>query len=85
MMRPVAGEVKMNRAESSEPKAGHKMPAAAGKSASSEAGGMGSANMSGAFSSAVSELKSQHPHAHYEHGPHHGTQTHIRHQRTVVK
>lgn len=80
MMKPVAKEAKMNKAEAAEPKSGHDRPAASGKMASSDAGSMDSANMAGAFSGAVAELKSQHPHAHYEHGPHHGTTAHIRHK-----
>ena len=80
MMKPVAKEAKMNKAEAKEPKSGHDKPAASGKSASMDTGEMKSANMTGAFSDAVAELKSQHPHEHYEHGPHHGTTDHIRHK-----
>lgn len=80
MMKPVAKEAKMNKAEAHEPKSGHDAPAARGKGPSADAGAMGMANMAGAFSGAVAELKSQHPHEHYEHGPHHGTTDHIRHK-----
>ncbi len=79
-MKPVAGEAKMNKAEAHQPKSGHKAPASSGKSTSSDAGSMASANMAGAFSGAVAELKAQHPIAHYDHGPHHGTDHHIRHE-----
>lgn len=80
MMKPVAKEAKMNKAEAAEPKSGHDRPAGAGKAPSSDVGEMGRANMAGAFSDAVAELKSQHPHEHYDHGPHHGTTHHIRHK-----
>lgn len=79
-MKPVAKEAKMNKAEAKEPKSGHDAPAGAGKGESADAGGMKSANMAGAFSSAVAELHAQHPHAHHDHGPHHGTTTHQRHK-----
>jgi hypothetical protein len=29
---------------------------------------------------AISELKSQHPHGHMDHGPHHGDMSHVRHK-----
>lgn len=80
MMKPVAKEAKMNKAEAHQPKSGHDKPAASGKGASMDAGSMGEANMAGAFSGAVAELHAQHPHAHYDHGPHHGTTTHQRHK-----
>ncbi len=80
MMKPVAKEAKMNKAEAHNPKGGHDKPAASGKGASADAGKMGSANMTGAFSGAVAELNAQHPHPHHDHGPHHGTTTHIRHK-----
>lgn len=79
-MKPVAKEAKMNKAEAHNPRSGHDAPAARGKSPSGDAGSMGSANMAGAFSGAVAELKSQHPIAHYDHGPHHGTDHHKRHK-----
>jgi len=34
----------------------------------------------GGLSGAVAELKTQHPIEHYDHGPHHGTSSHIRHE-----
>lgn len=79
-MKPVAKAAKINSAAASEPKSGHRAPAAGGKSPSGDAGSMGGADMSGAFSGAVAELHSQHPHAHYDHGPHHGTTAHQRHK-----
>ena len=79
-MKPVAKEAKINKAESYEPKSGHNKPAGSGKGASMDTGDMGKANMAGAFSNAVAELHAQHPHAHYDHGPHHGTTHHIRHK-----
>lgn len=40
----------------------------------------GSAAEAGGLKGAVNELRSQHPHAYDDHGPHHGTTTHIRHE-----
>lgn len=88
-MKPVMGkEVKMNRAESMEPKSGHKAPAAS--HGGSEVGGESKADMKGALGGspedknplrgATRELHSQHPHEYHEHGPHHGTRDHIRHE-----
>ena len=85
MMKPVAGEAKMNKAEKHEPKSGHSPAARA-----SGVGGESRANMKGAqegnptdgmkghLGHAVSELKSQHPIEHHDHGPHHGTDHHVR-------
>lgn len=87
-MKPVAGEAKMNRAEEHEPKSGHSRPAAA--KGGSEVGGETKANMRGALEGnptdgmkghlghAMDELHSQHPIEHHDHGPHHGTDHHIR-------
>ncbi len=83
MMKPVAGEAKMNTGEAREPKSGHAKPAPA-----ASPGGEKKADMKGAIggsptdglSGAVSELKRQHPIAHHDHGPHHGTDHHIRHE-----
>lgn len=36
--------------------------------------------MKGHLGHAVAELHKQHPHKHNDHGPHHGTTTHIRHE-----
>lgn len=93
MMKPVAGEAKMNKAEAREPKGGHDRPAAS--RGGSEVGGEKKANMRGALegsptdgghvghtglSHAVHELKEQHPLEYHDHGPHHGTDHHIRHE-----
>ena len=94
MMKPVAGEAKMNRAEEHEPHSGHKRPAAS--RGGSEVGGESKANMKGALggeptdggshvghthlSHAMKELHEQHPIEHHDHGPHHGTSHHIRHE-----
>lgn len=76
MMKPVAGEAKMNKAEGHEPKSGHSAPAPA-----AGVGGEGKANTSGAgIGGASAELRKQHPIAHHDHGPHHGTTHHIRHE-----
>lgn len=77
-MKPVAGEAKMNRASAAEPKSGHAAPAAA--KGGSQVGNETHANMAGALGGAVAELRSQHPIAHHDHGPHHGNSHHVRHQ-----
>lgn len=43
---------------------------------------MGGSVMAGdsGISGAVGELNSQHPHQYHDHGPHHGTTDHVRHQ-----
>lgn len=89
MMKPVAGEMKMNKAEAHQPKSGHKAPAGA-KGMGSDVGGEIKANMKGAMDGnptdgghlrgAMRELHMQHPHAHHDHGPHHGGTEHIRHE-----
>lgn len=80
MMKPMAKEAKMNKAEAMEPKSGHKAPAAHSKGESADTGEMRKANMAGAFSDAVAELHTQHPHHHHDHGPHHDDMSHIRHK-----
>lgn len=88
-MKPVAGEAMMNKAEMHEPKSGHKAPAGA-KGMGSDVGGESKANMRGALdgshvghthlSHAMKELHEQHPIKHHDHGPHHGSDHHIRHE-----
>ena len=88
MMKPVAGEAKMNKAAESEPKSGH-MKAAGPKGMSSDVGGESKADMKGALMGdptdgnplrgATKELHDQHPHSYSDHGPHHGGSEHIRH------
>lgn len=81
MMKPVAGEAKMNRAEAHEPKSGHDAPAAAHKGKSGDAGSESKANMTGGFSSAVVELHAQHPHGgHKDYDNHHNDMSHVRHK-----
>lgn len=84
-MKPVAGEAKINSAAAAQPRSGHEAPGGGGKAASSLAGKMSGANMGGAFSGAVAELHAQHPIPHHDHGPHHGTDHHIRHQPMKLK
>jgi hypothetical protein len=84
-VRPVAKEAKMNKGAQLQEKSGHKPPAKY-----QGVGGETKADMKGAqegsptdknpLAGAVRELKSQHPHEYHDHGPHHGTTTHIRHQ-----
>lgn len=90
MMKPMAAEAKMNKAEAAEPKSGHHRPA--GPARGSDVGnetkadmkggleGQPTDGMRGGLSHAVRELHEQHPIAHYDHGPHHGTDHHIRHE-----
>ncbi len=88
MMKPAAAEAKMNKAEASEPRSGHRAPAAA--RGGSEVGNETKADMKGALGGnptdgnplthAVHELHSQHPIAYHDHGPHHGHTHHIRHE-----
>ena len=40
----------------------------------------GSVLHTGGLKGATGELHRQHPHKHNDHGPHHGTSTHIRHE-----
>lgn len=78
----------MNKAEEKEPKSGHDKPA--GKTHGSAVGPERKDDMKGAqmgqpedknpLKGATRELHEQHPHGYDEHGPHHGTKDHIRHQ-----
>lgn len=82
-MKPVPSEAKMNRAEAKEPHSGHKAPApAAGvgneRKAATEKAQVG--QPTDGMRGAVAELHSQHPHAHDDHGPHHGGTEHVRHK-----
>lgn len=75
-MKPVADEPKMNKAEGHEPKSGHMAPAkAAGvgneRKANVKAAQMGQPTDGNPLRHAVSHLKSMHPEAHDDHGPHH--------------
>jgi len=88
-VKPVHGEARMNRAEEAEPHAGHARPAAT-SGRHHDAGGEVKADIRGAqmgnptdkspLHGAVKELHEQHPIAHHDHGPHHGTKHHIRHE-----
>src|SRR5258708_23801501 len=90
-MRLVPKEAKMNKGAELQEKTGHHAPA---KAASPEKSGT-KADMRGAqegeptdhghvgstsLSHAVGELHKQHPHKYHEHGPHHGTTDHVRHE-----
>jgi len=84
-MKPVAKEAKMNKAEGHEPKSGHSAPARASgpgpeKKADMAGAQMGQPTDKNPLTHAVHELHSQHPHSYHDHGPHHGTTTHVRHQ-----
>lgn len=85
MKHPVGKEAKMNRAEEREPHSGHEAPArAAGvgdeKKADMRGAIDGSPTDKNPLRGAMRELHEQHPHAYHEHGPHHGTKDHIRHE-----
>lgn len=76
MMKPNPGEV------GSHPK-GHQPPAPAaspGPERKADTGGAIMGSPTDGLAGAVSELKTQHPIAHHDHGPHHGRQDHVRHQ-----
>ena len=89
-MKPVAGDAKMNRAESRMPHSGHDKPAASAAMRASDVGNETKADMKGALlgqptdgnplCAAKHELHSQHPHHYSDHGPHHGTKSHVRHE-----
>ena len=77
-VKPVAGEAKVNAGAAREPKSSHAKPAGGQKS---PVGNETKADMAGTgLSGAVAELRSQHPIAHYDHGPHLGTDHHRRHE-----
>lgn len=83
-VRPVAKEAKMNKGAQLQEKSG------GAKSHMVRVGNETKADMKGALdgnptdknplSGAVKELHEQHPHHYSDHGPHHGTKTHIRHE-----
>lgn len=90
-VRPVPKEAKMNKAAGLQEKSGHMAPAkAAGvgneKKADMKGAQLGQPTDKGpgpgkvSLSGAVAELKSQHPISYADHGPHHGTTHHIRHE-----
>ena len=80
------GEAKMNKAAAEMPKdKAREKPHTAGVGnerkadvkGTQEGGSMAEA---GGLRGAMAELKSQHPIAHHDHGPHHGTDHHMRHK-----
>ena len=89
-MKPTASPASINSAAAAQPRSGAQAPAGpTGPGAESKA------DMSGAFagkpavgvarqlstlSGAMSELKDSHPVQYYDHGPHHGTAHHRRHE-----
>lgn len=95
-MRPTGKEAMMNKATGEEPKSGHRAPAPAtgvgnetkadmrgaqeGQPTDKMPIGPGSTHLKGA----VDELRAQHPISYHDHGPHHGTDHHIRHSPHVV-
>jgi hypothetical protein len=93
VVRPVPKEAKMNKATGLQEKSGHEKPAhAAGVGNEKKADvkgaqhgeptdgqrspGPGHTHLSGA----MHELHSQHPIPYHDHGPHHGTEHHVRHK-----
>jgi len=83
-MRPVAKEAKMNKAEAREPKSGHERARTAGvgneRKDDMKGAQMGRPEDKNPLRGATRELKAQHPIEHHDHGPHHGTDHHIRHE-----
>lgn len=86
MGRAHGGEKAMNKAEAREPKSGHERPAHAagvGNERKADVRGAqegGSMAEAGGLSGAMRELREQHPIEHHDHGPHHGTDHHMRHE-----
>lgn len=88
-MRKMMGgkESEINRAQESEPKGrvGHAAPAAGvGQERKAEVrqtqeGGSAAEAANNPLRGAVQHLHREHPHAHSDHGPHHGTTDHITH------
>lgn len=86
-VRVVPKEAKMNKAAELQTKTGHNAPAggkvhAAGpeRKAEVKAAQLGQPTDKSPLSGAVRELKSQHPISYSDHGPHHGTSHHVRHE-----
>lgn len=86
-VRPVPKEAKMNKAAETQVKTGHyppAKPAGVGNETKPDVQGaqlgQPTDGMRGHLAGAVGELKSQHPHEYHDHGPHHGTSAHVRHQ-----
>ena len=77
-------EAMLNKAAGEQPKSGHAKPA--GKASGSNVGRTDKADMAGAFkgndplAGAIAELHAQHPIDYDDLGPHHGGNTHIRHE-----
>lgn len=75
----------MNKAEDKEPHSGHEKGRTAGVGDERKANVRG-AQEGGSFAEAeglrgaVNELREQHPIEHHDHGPHHGTDHHMRHE-----
>jgi hypothetical protein len=86
-VRPVPKEAKMNKAAELQEKTGHEK-SSGGKA--HEAGPEKKADTKGALHGeptdknplhgAMKELKHQHPIPYHDHGPHHGTSHHVRHE-----
>lgn len=86
MKRPMSGgaEGVINRAAEQEPRSGHRPPAKGG------VGNETKADMKGALEGsptdhnplrgAVQHLHEEHPIPYHDHGPHHGTDHHLRHE-----
>lgn len=86
-VRPVPKEAKMNKAAGLQEKTGHNKPAggkmnAAGPERKVDIKGaqLGQPTDKNPLSGAMKELKGQHPIAYSDHGPHHGTAHHVRHE-----
>lgn len=83
-------ESRINRAQEHEPRSGHRAPArgGVGNERSPDMKGALEGNptdgMHGGLHHAVRELHEQHPIEYHDHGPHHGTDHHVRHKPHVV-
>ena len=80
--------MKIKAEEAHEPKSGHERPAPAATPGNErkadvrgvQEGGSRAEATGSVLSGAVRELHKQHPHEYDDHGPHHGTDDHIRHE-----
>jgi hypothetical protein len=74
--------MKIKAEEAHEPKSGHEKPAPAAPPGNERKADMkGALDGGGDLGGAVRELHKQHPYEYDDHGPHHGTDDHIRHER----
>lgn len=92
-MKPMMGkgsENILNKAAAEQPKSGHRPPAGGqakpvgnetkAETKRTQEGGSAAEAAGNPLHGAVQELGRQHPHGYDDHGPHHGTTDHVRHE-----